>query len=537
MRRDETPALRRSEQFEARPTHAVQAREAPRSARSSRPRFACVAVGSPPPGARARARARLREARFFRLRAVAFLISRGGRSSDSPTRALRRSALSAGACESLEDRLLIRLDFLPSRRALGPRCAKPPRARHRVARGASRFAARSFRGVFPALRARFESRVEAGRDGEHHARDGRSSRTPRWTSRRDFCAHLLIPLNECRKANYFSRGGASTTATCTRSASTKSASRARATKAFDSPIPPPTAPPMWRSENLAPRSIDHRSPPCPRRRLRRRERSPERASDPAPSPRPPAQVHDARRAAEGRPAPKTDAREGALDESGASVIADAGGSRRESDGREKKKNTWIEPFTELPRLGDRRARLSSSRPFAPPPLPPPRLGVVVIGARAAGRPSPLRYGSRASRRRREMKFLSRPGGGGYASILLELGAFLVVALSASPPRPLLVPLRPGHGRGLVRERRDPRGFQRVVEWRVDAGARVVESVRASSLGVEDERAALLEPLLGLGRDPGLPPPQDVQQVLRAVFAPPPRQGLGRGFARSSRGIC
>ena len=93
-------------------THAVQAREVLEvRALVVDSRSACVAVGSPPPGARACARARLREARIFPFasgRPFSSGAEGGGRRIRRPEH-LRRSALRAGACESLEDCLLIRL--------------------------------------------------------------------------------------------------------------------------------------------------------------------------------------------------------------------------------------------------------------------------------------------------------------------------------------------------------------------------------------------------------------------------------------------
>ena len=84
---------------------------------------------------------------------------------------------------------------------------------------------------------------------------------------RDFCAHLLIPLNECRKANYFlpwrCEHDRHVYEKCQyKECVARARARARATKAFDSPTPPPDRPaPAALRKSPAPRSIDHRSPP------------------------------------------------------------------------------------------------------------------------------------------------------------------------------------------------------------------------------------------------------------------------------------
>jgi NADH dehydrogenase (ubiquinone) 1 beta subcomplex subunit 7 len=406
-------------------THAVQARKVLEvRALVVDSRSACVAVGSPPPGARACARARLREARIFPFASGRPIIRRrGGRSSAAATEHLRRSSLPAGACESLEDCLLIRLRFFYRRGAASvPRCENPPpRASHRVARGASRFAASLVpRRLRPALRTRVSKAASrpAEMGSTMHATQAQLKDAKVDLAYRDFCAHLLIPLNECRKANYFlpwrCEHDRHVYEKCQYKECVAGAGAPHEGVRLANPPPAPTAPPQRRSKKSpAPRSIDHRSPPrapsttppsAPSESLRAEPLTPRRP------PRPPEQIHDARLAAEGRPALKTGCAGGSTRRERRRASSTAGGVPTRRDGREKK-NSCIEPYNLIsPRLGDRRARPSPSRPFARAP-PPARLGVVVIGARAAGWPSPLRFGSRASRRRREMKFLSIPGGG------------------------------------------------------------------------------------------------------------------------------
>ena len=262
-------------------THAVHAREVLEArALVVDSRSACVAVGSPPPGARACARARLREARIFPFasgrpfsdsgaEAGGRRMSRPSTCDDRPSPRARAS-LSKTVCS-------YDCDFFYRRAGHPSLGAKPPhRAPHtasREARAASPL--RSFRGVFSPRSGRALRKPRRGRPrwGAPCTRRRRSSRTPRWTSRTGTFARTSSSRStSAGRPTTSSRGGASTTATCTRSASTKSASRARATKAFDSPPPPPTAPPPRRSENPRPpdRSIIDRPPVPPRRRLRRR---------------------------------------------------------------------------------------------------------------------------------------------------------------------------------------------------------------------------------------------------------------------------
>ena len=91
---------------------------------------------------------------------------------------------------------------------------------------------------------------------------------------RDFCAHLLIPLNECRKANYFLPWRCEHDRHVYEKCQYKECvARARATKAFDSPIPPPRPPRPRGAPKIPGPQIDRSSiaPPVPpRRRLRRR---------------------------------------------------------------------------------------------------------------------------------------------------------------------------------------------------------------------------------------------------------------------------
>ena len=183
-------------------THAVQAREVLEvRALVVDSRSACVAVGSPPPGARACARARLREARIFPFASGRPFSSsaRGGRSSDSPTRALATIGPPRGRVR-VSRRLFAHTTviFLPSRRASVPVRKPPPRASHRVARGASRFAASLVpRRLLPALRTRASKAASrpAEMGSTMHATQAQLKDAKVDLAYRDFCAHLLIPLN------------------------------------------------------------------------------------------------------------------------------------------------------------------------------------------------------------------------------------------------------------------------------------------------------------------------------------------------------
>jgi hypothetical protein len=380
-------------------------------------RSACVAVGSPPPGARACARARLREARIFPFaRGAVVGFADPSTCVDRPS--LRaRASLSKTVCS-------YDCDFFYRRAAASePRCENPPRAPHtasREARAASPL--RSFRGVFSPRSGRALRKPLRGRPrwGAPCTRRRRSSRTPRWTSRTGTFARTSSSRStSAGRPTTSSRGGASTTATCTRSASTKSGvARARdegvrlANPPPRSDRPAPAAlqkipgPQIDRSSIAPPVPPSTTPPSAPSESLRAEPLTPRRP------PRPPEQIHDARLAAEGRPALKTGCAGGSTRRERRRASSTAGGVPTRRDGREKKKQLYrtVQSDLSAPRRPSRPPLpLSTVRPA---PLPRPRLGVVVIGARAAGRPSPLRYGSRASRRRREMKFLSRPGGGG-----------------------------------------------------------------------------------------------------------------------------
>ena len=108
---------------------------------------------------------------------------------------------------------------------------------------------------------------------------------------RDFCAHLLIPLNECRKANYFLPWRCEHD----RHVYEKCQYKECVARARDEGVrlanPPPfdrPAPAALR-KSPAPRSIDHRSPPtCPLddASVGAERKPPSGASDPAPSPPP-----------------------------------------------------------------------------------------------------------------------------------------------------------------------------------------------------------------------------------------------------------
>ena len=89
---------------------------------------------------------------------------------------------------------------------------------------------------------------------------------------RDFCAHLLIPLNECRKANYFLPWRCEHDRHVYEKCQYKECVARARDEGVRLATPPPTAPPPRRSENPRPpdRSIIDRPPVPPRRRLRRR---------------------------------------------------------------------------------------------------------------------------------------------------------------------------------------------------------------------------------------------------------------------------
>ena len=277
-------------------THAVQAREVLEvRALVVDSRSACVAVGSPPPGARACARARLREARIFPFASGRPFSSRrrGGRSSDSPTRALATIGPPCGRVR-VSRRLFahttaIFFTVAPRHPSLGaktpPARLTPRRARREPLRRFARSAASSPR----AQDARFESRVEAGRDGEHHARDagaaqGRQGgprvqgllRAPPHPAQRVQEGQLLPPVAVRARPPRV------------REVPVQRVGRARARRRRSTRQSPPLRPP--RPRRKSPAQIDRSSiaPPCPLddASVGAERKPPSGASDPAPSPPP-----------------------------------------------------------------------------------------------------------------------------------------------------------------------------------------------------------------------------------------------------------
>ena len=215
---------------------------------------------------------------FFRLRAVAL--------SHQPRRAVvgfadpstcddrpsprARASLSKTVCSYDCDFFTVAPRIRPSVRK------PPPRASHRVARGASRFAASLVpRRLLPALRTRASKAAPrpAEMGSTMHATQAQLKDAKVDLAYRDFCAHLLIPLHECRTANYFLPWRCEHERHVYEKCQYKEWRRARARRRRSTrQPPPPTAPPPRRSENPRPpdRSIIDRPPVPPRRRLRRR---------------------------------------------------------------------------------------------------------------------------------------------------------------------------------------------------------------------------------------------------------------------------
>ena len=260
-------------------------------------------------------------------------------------------------------------DFFTVAPRIRPSVRKPPpRASHRVARGASRFAASLVpRRLLPALRTRASKAASrpAEMGSTMHATQAQLKDAKVDLAYRDFCAHLLIPLNECRKANYFLPWRCEHDRHVYEKCQYKECvARARDEGVRLANPPPPTAPPLRRSENPRPpdRSIIDRPPrapsttppSAPSESLRAEPLTPRRP------PRPPAQVHDARRAAEGRPALKTGRAGGSTRrERRRASSSTAGGVPTRRDGRGKKK--YMDRTVQ--------SNLSASRRPSRPPLP------------------------------------------------------------------------------------------------------------------------------------------------------------------------